>query len=113
MKKTNLFDHFEPVSAKAFKQNIQVDLKGASYNDTLVWHTNEGIDVTPFYHRDTQKDVMPVPGMPTHWNIGEAIFILDAAQSAETALAAIEAGAEAIYFSAEERFDWLCFRESV
>ena len=113
MKKTKLFDHFEPVSAKAFKQNIQVDLKGASYNDTLVWHTNEGIDVTPFYHRDTQKELTAVPGMPTHWHIGEAIFILNAAQSAETAISAIEAGAEAIYFSAEERFDFKILLDTI
>lgn len=106
MKKTNLFDRFDPVSAKAYKQNIQFDLKGASYNDTLVWHTNEGIDVTPFYHRDTQDTPLLVPGMPSDWHIGEAIFILDAAQSATTATAAIKSGTEAIYFSSDTPFDY-------
>jgi methylmalonyl-CoA mutase len=113
MKKTNLFDRFEPVSAKAFKQNIQFDLKGASYNDTLVWHTNEGIDVTPFYHRDSQNELLPVPGMPSQWHIGEAIFILDAAQSAETALKALEAGTEAIYFSATAPFDYKLLLDTI
>jgi methylmalonyl-CoA mutase len=113
MKKTNLFDRFEPVSAKAFKQNIQVDLKGASYNDTLVWHTNEGIDVTPFYHRDTQKALSPIPGMPSQWHIGESIFILNASQSADTAIAAIEAGTEAIYFSAAVPFDYKVLLDTI
>ena len=48
----SLFKDFEAVSSKAWKQKIQVDLKGADYNDTLIWHTNEGIDVKPFYHSD-------------------------------------------------------------
>ncbi|NRA92677.1 MAG: methylmalonyl-CoA mutase [Psychroserpens sp.] len=48
----SLFKQFSEVSAKEWKQKIQVDLKGADYNDTLIWHSNEGIDVKPFYHRD-------------------------------------------------------------
>ena len=31
-----LFDEFEPVSASAWKQKIQVDVKGADYNETLL-----------------------------------------------------------------------------
>jgi len=37
---TFLFDDFDPVSATAWKQKIQVDLKGADYNNTLLWHTD-------------------------------------------------------------------------
>ena len=29
-----------------------MDLKGDDYNETLVWKTNEGINVKPFYHAD-------------------------------------------------------------
>ncbi|KKL63187.1 hypothetical protein LCGC14_2177570 [marine sediment metagenome] len=38
-----LFDEFESISANAWKQKIQVDLKGADYNETLLWQTNEDI----------------------------------------------------------------------
>ena len=48
----NLFDTFEPVSSKQWKQQIQYELKGADYNDTLVWESLEGIKVRPFYHND-------------------------------------------------------------
>ena len=48
----SLFNEFEPVSAKQWKQKIQFDLKGADYNDTLVWTSNEGTPVKPFYHSD-------------------------------------------------------------
>ena len=51
-----LFSEFNEVSAKAWKQKIQVDLKGADYNDTLIWKNLEGIDVKPFYHQDDLKN---------------------------------------------------------
>ncbi|HCY80398.1 MAG TPA: methylmalonyl-CoA mutase, partial [Xanthomarina gelatinilytica] len=44
-----LFEEFSDVSSKEWKQKIQADLKGADYNDTLIWKSNEGIDVKPFY----------------------------------------------------------------
>ena len=50
-----LFDEFAPGSAAAWKQKIQVDLNGADYNETLLWKTDEGIIVKPFY---TKKDIL-------------------------------------------------------
>ena len=50
--KNYFFNKFNEVSAKEWKQKIQADLKGANYNDTLVWKNLEGIDVKPFYHLD-------------------------------------------------------------
>ena len=47
MSDSNLFNEFPEVSAKQWKQKIQVDLKGADYNDTLVWESPEGIKVKP------------------------------------------------------------------
>ena len=44
-----LFNEFSTVSPAAWKQKIQVDLKGADYNDSLIWKSNEGIHVKPFY----------------------------------------------------------------
>ena len=47
-----LFNEFEPISSKQWKQQIQFELKGADYNETLVWESPEGIKVKPFYHYD-------------------------------------------------------------
>ena len=47
-----LFSEFEAISPAAWKQKIQVDLKGEDYNDTLLWKTNEGITVKPFYTKE-------------------------------------------------------------
>jgi hypothetical protein len=38
---TNLFDDFDPVSSKQWKQKIQFELKGADYNETLIWNSPE------------------------------------------------------------------------
>ncbi|MEH6408152.1 MAG: methylmalonyl-CoA mutase, partial [Leeuwenhoekiella sp.] len=101
----NLFSEFDPVSAKAFKQKIQYDLQGADYNETLVWHSDEGIDVKPFYHRDDVKEIQSIPGLPYKWNIAEEIFIINPLVSAKTANASIKNGADVIYFKADKPFN--------
>lgn len=96
-----MFDEFEAVSAKQWKQKIQFDLKGADYNNTLVWQSLEGIHVKPFYHKDDfSKDFRPIPGQPSQWNIGQFIFIDNPEIANKLALDAINRGATAIYFSA-------------
>ena len=75
MNKT-LFSEFDQVSAKQWKQKIQVDLKGADYNDALVWQSPEGINVKPFYHADDfENKPTPIPGHPTQWSIAQDVFI--------------------------------------
>ena len=105
MTKHNLFTNFPPVSAKAYKQKIQVDLKGADYNDTLVWKSPEGIHVKPFYHKDTQEKNLNAISTPTQWLVGEDVFILDTKTAINTALEAIKNGTEAIHFIAEKVFE--------
>lgn len=101
-----LFDGFGEVSAKQWKQKIQYDLKGADYNETLVWKSPEGINVKPFYHEDDFKeDFQPIPGQPQSWKIAQKIFIDDERIANTIALDAINRGAEAIIFTAAEDFD--------
>lgn len=75
MKTTNLFSEFPPVSAKQWKQKIQYDLKGADYNETLVWESLEGIHVRPFYHSE-DVDGMATFSLPKDhiWRIGQFIY---------------------------------------
>jgi methylmalonyl-CoA mutase len=44
---TNLFDDFDPVSSNNGNKN-QFELKGADYNETLIWNSPEDIKVKPF-----------------------------------------------------------------
>lgn len=103
---SKLFDEFEGVSAKAWKQKIQMDLKGADYNDTLIWQSPEGIHVKPFYHPDDFTDSFePVPGQPRRWEVVQQVFIDDETIANKLSLEGLERGAEALLLVAEKSFD--------
>ncbi|MDT0557232.1 methylmalonyl-CoA mutase subunit beta [Ichthyenterobacterium sp. W332] len=93
-----LFSDFPEVSSKQWKQKIQVDLKGADYNDTLIWNTNEGIDVKPFYHADDFEHFHNITNASTTWKIGQVIKVTDETEANTKALDAIDRGVEAIRF---------------
>ena len=51
-KYNKLFEEFPAVSTQQWMDKVTVDLKGADFNRRLVWKTNEGIDVQPFYREE-------------------------------------------------------------
>ncbi len=102
---TNLFEQFETTSAAAWKQKIQVDLKGADYNETLLWKTDEGIVVKPFYADEDRKDNSNASS-EFKFNISQSIFISDEKTANYIAVNALEKGANAIEFIAVKKFDY-------
>lgn len=97
----NLFEGFEGVSSKQWKQQIQYELKGADYNETLIWESPEGIKVKPFYHTDE------VTGTAATGNIGgfsicQNIFVHDVEKSNGRAKSTLKRGAESIRFTIEK-----------
>jgi len=95
-----LFDAFDSVSSKQWKQKIQVDLKGADYNETLIWKTSDGIDVKPFYHSDDFKTTpKKSQTKATEWKISQSIVATNASISNELAKYALENGAEHTIFN--------------
>ena len=98
MSKTKLFNDFSEVTTKEWKQKIQVDLKGADYNDTLVWESPENIKVKPFYNTD-DLDRKTINIASPDWNIGQAIFVQNEIASNQKALNALERGAEDLIFT--------------
>jgi len=99
----SLFKSFEPVPVKAWKQKIQVDLKGADYNDTLIWKTNEGIDVKPFYAKEDRTHQV-IPTSFEGYQVCQSVFIDDPFIANQIARKALEKGAEAIQFKANKSF---------
>ncbi|MCK8481433.1 methylmalonyl-CoA mutase subunit beta [Psychroserpens algicola] len=94
-----LFKEFSEVSSKQWKQKIQADLKGADYNETLIWHTNEGIDVKPFYHADEFDDALKIPeSKASEFKICQSIYVANTEKSNAKAVDAISRGAETIEF---------------
>lgn len=93
----NLFNDFGEVSAKQWKQKIQFDLKGADYNENLVWKSLDGINVKPFYHPDESPEPVHVNN-PLKWNITEQIYAASADRANKNAREALQKGAESIWF---------------
>lgn len=109
-----LFSEFDEVSSKQWKQQIQFELKGADYNEVLVWKSDEGINVKPFYHADEfTENFAPIPGFPTNWSVCQNIFIDDVNVANQLAIDAVNRGAEALFFSASKPFDVEKLNESI
>ena len=98
MSNNKLFNDFDEVSAKAWKQKIQVDLNGADYNETLVWESAEGIKVKPFYHQDDKILNTSVSKDSCGWKIGHAIYAGNAVRANANALDFLDRGVESILF---------------
>lgn len=105
MTNKKLFSEFEPISAKQWKQQIQFELKGADYNETLVWESPEGIKVKPFYHFDdaitTEGNVQEALHPKIPFSIIQNIFVHDVQKSNARALETLQRGAECIRFTLE------------
>lgn len=59
-----LFDAFSPVTAEEWKAKIVADLKGADFDKKLVWRTNEGFNVQPFYRKEDIEGLSTIGSMP-------------------------------------------------
>lgn len=100
-----LFNEFQEVTPQAWKNKIQADLKGADYNETLLWKTNEGITVKPFYtieDRTYQQINLSKKG----FNICQSITIENEEEASSFATDSLQRGANSIEFIANKPFDY-------
>jgi methylmalonyl-CoA mutase len=63
-KDMKLFSEFPPVSTETWEAQINTDLKGKDYDKTLIWRTNEGINVRPYYRNENLKGLGFVETLP-------------------------------------------------
>jgi methylmalonyl-CoA mutase len=92
-----LFQEFEDVTAKQWKQKIQFDLKGADYNEKLIYKSRDGVDVKPFYTAEDIEETSTIPS-PQHWDICEKIFVASVEISNRRAQDVLNKGAESLWF---------------
>jgi methylmalonyl-CoA mutase len=59
-----LFEKFPPVSTQEWVDKIKTDLKGADFNKKMIWKTNEGFDVKPFYRSEDLKNIRSIDTLP-------------------------------------------------
>ena len=100
-----LFDEFNGITPAEWKQKIQVDLKGADYNETLLWTTNEGITVKPFYTKEDRTNTL-INNSEKGFDICLSIQINLETTANKTAIDALKKGATAIEFVALKKFDY-------
>jgi len=62
--KEKLFSEFPPVSTQQWMDKVIVDLKGADFEKRLVWKTNEGFNVKPFYRAEDLKGMKTTDSLP-------------------------------------------------
>ena len=62
--KEKLFSDFTAPSAQEWREKIEVDLKGADYQKKMVWRTNEGFSVEPFYRKEDVDQLATVNALP-------------------------------------------------
>lgn len=99
-----LFSEFEGTTPIAWKQKIQVDLKGADYNETLLWKTNEGIMVKPFYTKE-DRTYYKVKQAKAAFKICQTLIISDEKKANSLTTDALKRGATAIQFIVKKKFD--------
>lgn len=98
----NLFQDFNPVSTKLWKQKIQFELNGADYNQTLIWNSPEDIKVKPFYNSEDFDKTFDIKTKATQFKICQNIFVYDLEKSISRANDSINRGAESIRFTIQD-----------
>ena len=111
MSSDTLLHEFPPVSTQAWEDLIAKDLKGADYASKLMWQTEEGLAVKPYYRSEDIASLeyldAAAPGnfpfvrgdrATADWCIREEIEALEPVEANRAACAAVVAGAEEIAF---------------
>lgn len=99
-----LFTEFTPTTSAQWKEQLVKDLKGIDYN-TLVWHTNSGIDIQPFYTKESLSSNPKPLFTHTDWDICEHIVVTDEKKANAQALKALEGGASGLVFFIHQKIN--------
>ena len=62
--KEKLFSDFAPTTTEQWMEKVTADLKGADFEKKLVWKTNEGFKVKPFYRMEDLEGLKTTDALP-------------------------------------------------
>ena len=99
-----LFTEFNATTAQQWKEQLIKDLKGIDY-DTLVWKTNAGLNIQPFYTSETTTQKTPLVFSHNDWAICEYILVKNEKEANAHALNALSNGASGIVFVIDQKID--------
>ncbi|MDR2087120.1 MAG: methylmalonyl-CoA mutase family protein [Dysgonamonadaceae bacterium] len=108
--KEKLFPEFPSVSTEEWKAKIVADLKGADFEKKLVWKTNEGFAVQPFYRTEDIAGLPTTESLPgefpyvrgtkknNDWFVRQDIVVTDFAEANRKAIDILNRGVTSLGF---------------
>ena len=109
--KEKLFTEFQAPSKQEWLDKIQVDLKGADFEKKLVWRTNEGFNMQPFYRREDIEGLQTPNALPGEfpfvrgnkkdnnvWYVRQDIVVENAKEANAKALDILNKGVDSLGF---------------
>ncbi|MGV8828341.1 MAG: methylmalonyl-CoA mutase small subunit [Breznakibacter sp.] len=106
-----LFSDFPPVSTQEWMDKITTDLKGADFEKKLMWKTNEGFSVRPFYRNEDLEPLSYLSALPgefpyvrgnsaksNQWKVRQEIVVTDIQSANKKALELLNKGVDALGF---------------
>lgn len=113
---TKLFSEFAPNTTQEWMDKITTDLKGADFNRKLVWKTNEGFNVQPFYRLENMDDLKNLDVYPgdypyvrgnkkdnNDWFVRQDIIVKDIKVANAKALDIMQKGVESLGFILDDK----------
>ncbi|HPS49343.1 MAG TPA: methylmalonyl-CoA mutase family protein [Bacteroidales bacterium] len=104
-----LFGEFQPVPTEVWEEKITADLKGADYKKKLVWKTDEGFEVRPYYRAEDLTGLEYLTALPDHdpyvrghrirdnkWIIRQDFSSTEHLKANEQALCALQRGVNSV-----------------
>lgn len=114
-KKLNLLNDFPAVSTEEWMNKVTADLKGADFAKRLVWKTNEGFNVMPFYRAediDSLSTTKVAPGKFPYvrgtkknndWFVRQNIELTDVRSANKKALDVLNKGVNSLGFEIDKK----------
>ena len=109
--KEKLFAEFQAPTTQEWLDKIEVDQKGADFQKRLVWRTNEGFNVQPFYRREDLANLKTPDALPgefpfvrgnkkdsNEWYVRQNIKVDDPVEANKKALDILNKGVDSLGF---------------
>jgi len=109
--KEKLFSEFQAPTKQEWIDKIIVDLKGADFDKKMVWRTNEGFNLQPFYRREDLEGLKTVDSLPGEfpfvrgnkkdnnlWYVRQNIEVTDVTEANAKALDILMKGVDSLGF---------------
>lgn len=105
-----LFTEFPPISTEQWMEKVTADLKGADFDKKLVWKTNEGFNVKPFYRQEDIEGLATTNSVPgkfpyvrgtkedNQWFVRQDIVVKDAKEANAKAKDILNKGVDSLGF---------------